>query len=110
VIKLNDWQLGMIESTCVIISIGISVDYVVHICHEYVNSDKPNKLKDSIDKMCSTIIGGAITTSISAIFLILCNSYALNKFGILLMTTILSSVVSSLIFLPALILIVWPHK
>lgn len=32
-IKTLGWQFGMIESTCVIVFIGISVDYVVHICH-----------------------------------------------------------------------------
>jgi len=32
-IKLLGWKFGMIESTCVIVFIGISVDYVVHLCH-----------------------------------------------------------------------------
>ena len=26
------------ESTCVIVFIGISVDYVVHICHQYIHA------------------------------------------------------------------------
>jgi len=32
------WSFGLAESTCVIVFIGISVDYVVHICHEYVHA------------------------------------------------------------------------
>jgi predicted RND superfamily exporter protein len=32
-IYILDWKLGMIESTCLIVFIGVSVDYVVHICH-----------------------------------------------------------------------------
>ena len=27
------WDFGIIESTCVIVFIGVSIDYVVHICH-----------------------------------------------------------------------------
>ena len=28
-----NWDFGIIESTCVIVFIGVSIDYVVHICH-----------------------------------------------------------------------------
>jgi hypothetical protein len=37
-IKAVGWHFGLIESTCVIVFIGISVDYVVHLCHQYVHS------------------------------------------------------------------------
>jgi len=33
VVYLSGWNFGLSESTCVIVFIGISVDYVVHICH-----------------------------------------------------------------------------
>ena len=39
-IYMLDWELGMIESTCLIVFIGVSVDYVVHICHQYIDSIK----------------------------------------------------------------------
>lgn len=32
------WTFGYIESTCLIISIGISVDYIVHFSHAYMTS------------------------------------------------------------------------
>ena len=32
------WQFGLTESTCVIIYIGISFDYVVHISHQFNHS------------------------------------------------------------------------
>jgi predicted RND superfamily exporter protein len=38
VISFLGWKFGMVESTCVIVFIGISIDYVVHICHQYVHS------------------------------------------------------------------------
>lgn len=33
VIELYGWKFGLTESTCVVIFVGISFDYVVHICH-----------------------------------------------------------------------------
>ena len=37
-IQILGWKFGLVESTCVIVFIGISVDYVVHICHQYIHS------------------------------------------------------------------------
>lgn len=37
-IPFAGWQFGLIESTSVIIFVGISFDYVVHICHQYNHS------------------------------------------------------------------------
>jgi len=37
-IRLMGHQFGLIESTCVVVFIGISFDYVVHICHQYIHS------------------------------------------------------------------------
>ena len=38
VIYYMGWTFGIIESTCIITSIGIAVDYIVHFSHSYVNS------------------------------------------------------------------------
>lgn len=27
------WEFGVVEATCVVVFIGLSVDYIVHICH-----------------------------------------------------------------------------
>ena len=40
-IKAIGWHFGIVESTCVIVFIGISVDYVVHLCHQYIHSVEP---------------------------------------------------------------------
>lgn len=37
-------KFGLVESTCVIVFIGISVDYVVHICHCYIHSIELDRL------------------------------------------------------------------
>jgi predicted RND superfamily exporter protein len=42
-IWIAGWPFGMSQSTCVIVFIGISVDYVVHISHEYIHSGQLNR-------------------------------------------------------------------
>merc|ERR1711918_336667 len=37
------WELGTIESICLTILAGFSVDYVVHLAHAYVNAEKSER-------------------------------------------------------------------
>jgi predicted RND superfamily exporter protein len=105
-IYLFGWEFGLVESACVIVFIGISFDYVIHICHEYIHCvyvHRKSRMDNSFKNMGETIFSGAITTSFSGIFLALCEANALNKFGLLLIITIISSLIVSLVFLPALL-------
>ena len=102
----------MIESACVIVFIGISFDYVIHICHEYIHCIhdlRKDRMDFSYKNMGETIFSGALTTSFSGIFLALCEANALNKFGVLLIITILASLIMALIFLPSLLYILGPQ-
>ena len=38
VMELNGWKLGVSESISVIIAIGFSVDYVIHLSTDYMHS------------------------------------------------------------------------
>ena len=111
-IYLFGWEFGLIESACVIVFIGISFDYVIHICHDYIHcihEVRKERMDSSYKNMGETIFSGALTTSFSGIFLALCESNALNKFGILLIITISSSLVIALIFLPSILYILGPQ-
>lgn len=112
-IKLVGWTFGLIESTCVIVFIGISVDYVVHFSLTYVSSSVPNRRERtqlSFKLIGETILGGTLTSCCSGAFLILCESYSLNKFGLLLLTTIISSMIISLIYLPGVLYVFGPNE
>ena len=112
-IHLLDWRLGMIESTCLIVFIGVSVDYVVHICHHYVasiNQDRVGRMNHAFKNTGKTIVGGALTSCFSGIFLFLCEADALNKFGVMLLITIGASMLTSLVFLPSILFLVGPEK
>ena len=112
-IKILGWNFGLIESICVIVFIGISVDYVAHMGHQYVHSLSSNrrgKTQDAFHQMGQTILGGALTSCFSGIFLILCNVGMLNKFGILFLTTIMSSFSTSVILLPSILYVIGPNN
>lgn len=38
IMELKGWQLGIAESLTVVILIGLSVDYVIHIANHYLDS------------------------------------------------------------------------
>ena len=110
-IALLEWKFGMIESTCVIVFIGISVDYVVHICHNYTHAlelSPKARMDHAYRQIGKAIVGGALTSCFSAGFLIVCQASSLNKFGVLLLTTILCSMLTALIMLPSILYVVGP--
>ena len=105
------WKFGMIESTSVIVFIGISVDYVVHICHNYTHAletSRKARMDFAYRQIGKAIIGGALTSCFSAGFLIICQASSLNKFGVLLLTTILCSMLTALIMLPSVLYLMGP--
>ena len=101
----------MIESTSLIVFVGISVDYVVHIAHQYIDAieeDRKSRMEHAYNQIGNAILGGALTSCFSAFFLIICDADALSKFGILLLTIILCSMLNSLVFLPSIAFLIGP--
>lgn len=45
VIKINGGNFGIIESTCMIVFIGLSVDYIAHVSHQYTESRDSTRLE-----------------------------------------------------------------
>ena len=69
---LKGWALGTAESISVIILIGFSVDYVIHLSADYMHSPQQSrheKMKQSYTEMGASITSGAITTFGSGVFL-----------------------------------------
>eukprot|EP00452_MALV-II_sp_L67-6_P000005 gene5-49_t len=66
------WELGVPESIAVVIVIGFSVDYVVHLAAHYVHSpfnSREERATESVTAMGVSIFSGAITTMGSGVFL-----------------------------------------
>jgi predicted RND superfamily exporter protein len=70
--QIKGWQLGVSESICVVILIGFSVDYVIHLSSDYMHSpyvSRHDKMQQSYTEMGVSILSGSITTFGSGFFL-----------------------------------------
>tara|TARA_B110000285_G_C14950542_1_gene526562 strand:+ start:666 stop:908 length:243 start_codon:yes stop_codon:yes gene_type:complete len=59
--------------------------------------------------MGQTILGGALTSILSGVFLCICQVAVLNKFGLLFISTIVGAFLTSVIFLPSMLYCMGPN-
>mmetsp|Transcript_26054 Transcript_26054/g.29829 ORF Transcript_26054/g.29829 Transcript_26054/m.29829 type:complete len:983 (+) Transcript_26054:77-3025(+) len=106
------WDFGTAESIAVVILIGFSVDYVVHLCHAYMEGhkgDRTNRTRDALAKMGFSIIGGAITTFGDGCMLFFCTYLFFLKFAWIVTSTIFFALIWALLFLPAVMFTIGPQ-
>merc|ERR1711988_1600822 len=85
------WELGTIESVCLTILAGFSVDYVVHLAHAFVQAEKKervDKVRSALDEIGVSVLGGMLTSASAAIALMICKLQFFHKFGVFLMLTV----------------------
>merc|ERR1712070_1262278 len=85
------WELGTIESVCLTILAGFSVDYVVHLAHSFVQAEKKerlDKVRSALDEIGVSVLGGMLTSASAAIALMICQLQFFHKFGVFLMLTV----------------------
>ena len=98
-------ELGIAETLCIVILIGFSVDYVVHLGNHYVESERPTRKErtdEALTHIGGSILSGAVTTLGSVFFLFFAQMSVFQKFGFVFTVTILLSLVFSLLFFTAL--------
>merc|ERR1711904_608452 len=79
------WELGTIESICLTILAGFSVDYVVHLAHAYVHAEKKermDKVRSALDEIGVSVFAGMVTSASAAVALMLCQLQFFHKFGV----------------------------
>lgn len=113
VMVLKEWELGTIESISVVITIGFSVDYVIHLSNDYMHSSaesRHDKMKQAYTEMGISILSGAITTFVAGIPLFGGKLIFFNKFGILICFTVAISFFVSMAFFGAICHICGPQN
>lgn len=102
VMVLKNWEMGISESIAVVLLIGLSVDYVVHLAAHIVNSSQEThngKISEAYREIGVSITSAAITTFGCGIFLFGGKNLVFKKFAILICSTIgFSYVVSMVLF------------
>lgn len=110
--KLYGWELGVTESVAMVILIGFSVDYVVHLANSYVEShfqSRQHRTQHAVLEMGISVISGAMTTFLSSIFLWFPVVRFYYKFAALMMTTVTWSIIWSMTFFLAVSFAVGPE-
>lgn len=91
---LLGWELGTIESICLTIVAGFSVDYVVHLAHAYTHSTsalRAERVRDALGEMGISVLSGMATSVLASVPLFLCIIMTFNKFGSFLCMTVVFS-------------------
>ncbi len=107
------WEIGISESISMVILIGFSVDYCVHLSADFMHSAHPersNKMQQAYQEMGISIFSGAITTFGSGIFLFMGQIIMFKKFAVLITSTISISFLSSMILFGAIMHAMGPEN
>jgi hypothetical protein len=106
------WKLGVIEALVLVMVIGLSVDYVVHMADAYLEApaeDRFGRTKFMLVRMGFAVINGGITTIGAAALMCLCYITFFQKFGIVILATVFQSLVTALFFFSAMMALFGPE-
>ena len=113
IMALQGWEFGVSESISVVIIIGLSVDYIVHLAADYKHSaedERGNKIKQAYLEMGISIMSGTITTFGSGSALFGGQVITFKKFAVLITSTISLSFLMSMLLFGAICHIMGPQN
>lgn len=112
IMVFKNWQLGVSECICVVILIGFSVDYIVHLGSDYMHSKLESryaKMEQAYKHMGISILSGMITTAVAGAFLFGGVILTFNKFAVLITSTITISFLVAMILYGAVLMTIGPE-
>ncbi|GMH68506.1 hypothetical protein TL16_g04949 [Triparma laevis f. inornata] len=95
------WSIDFLGSVCLIVVIGLAVDYTVHFCHSYTHSPEESQFsrtKQAAREMGVSIVSGAVTSFGASIFLLPTALTFFRQFGTFMCATIVFSLILSIFF------------
>ena len=111
VMVLREWQLGVSESIAMVMIIGFSVDYVVHLATHYVHVkeySRYTKSTESVQAMGVSIFSGAMTTLGSGVFLFGGTIIFFQKFALIITVTVVFSIIYAMVYFMAFLHLAGP--
>ena len=112
IMQLLGWKFGVSECVAIVIIIGFSVDYVVHLANAYLESqaeDRHGRLSFSLLTMGISVVSGAVTTFAAGFFLIFPDIVFFYKMGILMMSTVGISIFWAMCFFTSIVACIGPQ-
>jgi hypothetical protein len=105
--------LGVVEALSLAITVGLSVDYVIHLGHAYNHSilqTTYKRTRSALDTRAASIFSAAVTTIGSAAFLFGCQVQIFPAFGTIFVLLLAFSLIWSLCFFSVLLMLFGPSK
>ena len=91
------WTVSAIESICLTILVGLSVDYTIHLANSWRESvglkDREKRLQATLLEIGISVFSASITTFLACIPLFFCYILFFQKFGIFIALTIFWSTI-----------------
>jgi hypothetical protein len=94
-----------------VMSVGFSVDFSVHICHAFLSvdgNDRNTILKNAIDRAGGPVVNAAFSTLLGILMLAFSGSYIFQSFGILMFLVIGFGLIHAAFFIPLLLYVMLP--
>eukprot|EP00588_Corethron_pennatum_P010651 CAMPEP_0194273942 /NCGR_PEP_ID=MMETSP0169-20130528/7166_1 /TAXON_ID=218684 /ORGANISM="Corethron pennatum, Strain L29A3" /LENGTH=1182 /DNA_ID=CAMNT_0039017033 /DNA_START=178 /DNA_END=3726 /DNA_ORIENTATION=- len=113
ILILMGWEMGALESLCMSILAGASVDFIVHIGHSYMESlseDRSESVRKSLGSIGISVVSAGLTTIITALICILCKMDFFTKFGIFLSIAMVVALIFAFFCYPALLGALGPER
>ncbi|CAD7938909.1 unnamed protein product [Amoebophrya sp. A120] len=112
-----DSEFGLVESLAVLIAIGLTMDYILHLSTGYIEGGRNHglygrrpRVQFAMQSMGPSIVAGFVTTASTALVLWrLCNVSVFTRLGAAMFFTILYAALMSLVFYPCLLLLIGPQ-
>merc|ERR1712166_74809 len=109
---LLGWAVSILESISLIVVVGMSVDFTVHLMHSYRESDEETrfaKARAALTEMGVSVFSGAITTFASACPLLFATFVFFSQFGTFIGVITSWSIIWAIFFLMTFALMVGPE-
>ncbi|ESO84061.1 hypothetical protein LOTGIDRAFT_108477 [Lottia gigantea] len=106
-----DLTLSSITMIDLIMSVGFSVDFSVHVCHGFVTSGKPTRKEKTLDAVktsASPVVNAGLSSLVGVLALAGSQSYVLRAFLIVMVVVICFGLAHSMLLLPAILSVIGP--
>jgi len=84
----------------------MACDYVLHVAHAFRHSEAPTnrlRVRQALTMVGNAILGAAITTAASCVFLLVCTITFFTKMGVVIVINTTCSIFFALVFFPSIL-------
>lgn len=111
IVQTFGMAINPVTHVSIILSIGLMVDYVVHVLLKYFESDsssREDKVFDCLSTMGSSVVLGGFSTILGTIPLAFSSSEIFHAVLVIFLSFVILSLAHGLLFLPVLLLVIGP--